>query len=441
MRNETLNNWPDYRTVAQQYYLHGSRNAPGIILLVTLVLLVVLSVTAYILSTNVASRRHRDQYIIDYQIARYGCDSAVKYALATLEDINHVLVNRPKEPDFSDLFSLSQTEYEELQQQWFAENVFDEGESFSDINTANSVKDANYKDANYIAGTDVNDPNSLTIRGPYGQLWPLITKPTELKIGSATVTIKIEDENAKYPLGWAMLNEKTVQREALVGLETFCEWMSIDDANISELKSQLKEISKIRPFKIAFKPITKTTKKKVMVRTKSRRRRRRNIQRYKTFKTTISPAAQLATQTVDFTKLFHSSLIDTEFLARPTVISENRKESALKYMGIWGSTKVNINTAPRQVLEAAFVFGGDEVQIADEIIRQRRIKPFKNIADLKQSLFGYSDSFEKCKNYITTASTFFTIRITAISGAAKASAVIAVTKEGKKTKQIAIISS
>lgn len=439
MKNKTLNNWTDYRTAAPRYYLHGNRSAPGIILLVTLVLLVVLSVTAYILGTNVASKRHRAQYIIDYQIARYGCDSAVKYALTTLEDINHALISRPKEPDFSDLFSLDQIEYEELQQQWFAENAIDDSERFSDHNIANSVNDVNY------IAVDVNDPNSLTIRGPYGPPWPLVTKPTELEIGSATVTIKIEDENAKYPLGWAMLNEKKVRREASAGLETFCEWMSIDDANISELKSQLKDIVKIKSFKLAFKPITKTTKKKVAVKTKSsrrrRRRRRRTAKRYKTVKTTISPVAQLDSQTVDFAKLFHSSLIDTEFLARPTIISENRKESALKYMGIWGSRKVNINTAPRQVLEAAFIFGGDEVEIADEIIQQRRIKPFEDIAKLRQSLFRYSDSIEKCKTYITTTSTFFTIRITAISGAAKASAVIAVIKEGKKTKQIAIISS
>jgi len=55
---------------------------PGIVLLVTLVLLVVLSALMFTLSTRISAQRHRNKYIIDYQAARYACDSAVKYALA-----------------------------------------------------------------------------------------------------------------------------------------------------------------------------------------------------------------------------------------------------------------------------------------------------------------------------------------------------------------------
>jgi type II secretory pathway component PulK len=132
-------------------------------------------------------------------------------------------------------------------------------------------------------------------------------------------------------------------------------------------------------------------------------------------------------------------MLDIESLARPIVVSDRREESALKYMGTWASTKVNINTAPRHVLEAAFIFGGDADRIADAIIRQRRIKPFENLDELKKSLFGYTDSIGKCEKYITTSSTFFTIRVTAVSGVAKASSVIAITKDGKKVQRIAVM--
>jgi len=132
-------------------------------------------------------------------------------------------------------------------------------------------------------------------------------------------------------------------------------------------------------------------------------------------------------------------MIDTEALARPTVVSPGRNESALKYMGMWGSMKVNINTAPRHVLEAAFIFGGDEVQIAEEIIQRRRIEPFVDMQDLKSDLFRYSDSIGECEKYITTVSRFFTIRVTAVSGVAKASTVIAITKDGTRIKRVAVI--
>jgi hypothetical protein len=431
------------------------RNRPGIVLLVTLVLLVVLSTLGYTLSTRVSAQRYRNQYIIDYSIARYGCDSAVKYALATLQDISEpVLIARPNEPDFSDLFILSEQEYEELLAEWAVEKAFNPLENVGDANDISDSNDFNeigrlidFNDVNEVSGiTDFNDPNSffndpnsLTVRGPYGQTWPFIIEPVEFEIGPATVRIEIEDENAKYPVGWVLMgdDDKQLQREALAGFETFCEWMDVNGVQIDELKDQLKQISEIKPFKLGLKPITRVERTPISTRTRTpTRTRRTRTPRVQMTRTIIPVSAQIA----DHAKLLHSSLIDTEVLARPTIISERRKESALKYMGMWGSRKVNINTAPRHVLEAAFTFGGDADEIAEEIIQRRRIKPFTNIEDLKRALFGYSNAIEKCEKYITTASKFFTIKVTAVSGVAKASAIIAITKEGKKIVKIAVIS-
>jgi len=392
------------------------------------------------LTSRVASQRRRDRYIIDYSKSRSGCDSAVKYPLATLQDINTPqLVSRPNEPDFSDLFILSEEDYEELLAERAAENAFDTDKGLrgiTDVNDANEINDFN--DISGIAG--FNEPNSLTIRGPYGPPWPFVTEPVEFEIGSATVKIEIEDENAKYPAVWAMLGDEEVRREALAGFETFCEWMGIEHTQIDSLREQLDEVSKIKPFKLDLKPITirtrtsTTTAKQTTGRTSIRRGRRITRPRYTTTRLPTSA------HTTDFAKLFHSSLIDIELLARPTIISESRKESALKYMGMWGSKEVNINTAPRQVLEAAFTFGGDADEIAEEIIQRRRIKPFKDIDELRQELLRYSDSIGKCESYITTVSKFFTIKVTATSGVAKASAIIAIMKDGRKLERIAVIS-
>ena len=140
-----------------------------------------------------------------------------------------------------------------------------------------------------------------------------------------------------------------------------------------------------------------------------------------------------------FAKLFHGSLIDTESLAQPTIVVGDRKEYPLKYMGLWGTRQVNINTAPRHVLEAALIFGGSEVEIAEEIIQLRREEPFANIEDLKNKLSRYSSSIAKCEAYITTESRFFMIKITSTSGVARASSMIAITKNGNKVTRIAVI--
>ena len=159
----------------------------------------------------------------------------------------------------------------------------------------------------------------------------------------------------------------------------------------------------------------------------------------RTIRKTIGVTTQIAEQSALYARLFHSSLLDIESLARPIVASDRRTESVLKYTGTWASMKVNINTAPRHVLEAAFMFGGDADKIADEIIRQRQVKPFENLDELKKLLFGYTDAVRKCEKYITTKSRFFTIRVTAVSGVARASSVIAITKDGDKVQRIAVI--
>lgn len=417
-------------------FIAGARR--GVVLLVTLVLLVVLATLGYTLTSRVAAQRHRNQYIIDYTAARYACDSAVRYTLATLEEIEPQLVSRPNEPDFSDLFVLDDVEYHELLAAWEMGPDFAQTGAVKDNSGAAGLDDVNDPDlgANQLAG--FSDLDSVPIRGPYGPAWPFVTEPAKFDIGSATVRIEIEDENAKYPLGWALLDDLKIQREVDAGFLTFCELARLDADQIAALTEQLAQVGKIKPFRVDFKRIYKTVKVPVKQPTTSKSRTTRTTTP-RTNRKLISESQQYSEQTEHFAKLFHSSLIDTEALARPTIVTESRKESPLKYIGMWGSRKVNVNTAPRHVLEAAFIFGGNEVEIAESIIQIRREKVFGTIQELKDELFRYSDSIDKCAEFITATSRFFTIRITAVSGSAKASSIIAITKDGDTVKRVAAI--
>ena len=60
--------------------------------------------------------------------------------------------------------------------------------------------------------------------------------------------------------------------------------------------------------------------------------------------------------------------------------------------------------------------------------------------ELKKILFRYSDSIDKCRDFLTTTSTVFTVRVTAVSGVAKVVAVAGMIKEGRQVKRIAVIS-
>ena len=408
-------------------------NRPGIVLLVTLVILVVLSMLGYTLSSRVMAERLRNQYLIDYSKARYGCDSALKYALATMEEIDPVLISRPDEPDFSDLFALDSIQYQKLLKQWESDSQADDSKK--------NILSSRILESNDANDTDLEDTENVSIQGPYGAPWPLIKEPAEFEVGTVKVRIEIEDENAKYPLGWAIVEDKENQSEIDAGFETFCEMSGLNYEQIDSLKSDLDEIKKLKTFKINFEPVITTTRQTVRTTSssKSSSSKTSSPTTSQVQRTVLTVSTQISNQTTSFARFFNSNLLDKEALAKPTIIDENRKESPLKYISTWGTRLVNVNTAPRHVLEAAFIFGGNQVEIAEQIIQLRKYKPFENIEDLKKRVIGYSDSIENCKTYITTASRLFTIRITAVSGLAKASAVIAITKDGKTVKRIAAI--
>jgi len=431
------------------------RDPPGVILLITLVILVILSTLGYTLSVRVAARRHRDQYVIDHAIARHACASGMKYALASLDNLGFELISRPNEPDFSDVFALSEPEYQKLlvrMERLLAEKSLSESDSGRDAATGgrtarntSGLEDVN--DVNEVDGVQrlAAAPANVEIPGPYGPPWPLVTEPVELEIGSARVKIEIEDENAKYPLGWAMLADDKLRTQAGAGWTTFCEWMGYTSQELAGLNKDLAAIGGKKAFKMEFKPETTEVPAPANLRSRITRPTpgaagsaavRRTVG-----KKSVSPEEQIQNQSKEFAKLFHSSLVNAPLLSRQSVVSDSRKESAMKYLGLWATRQVNINTAPRHVLEAAVSFGSiiHAPKIAEAIIQQRKIAPVADVNEIKQAVLGYSDAIEDCRNFLTATSTVFTIRITAVSGAARATAIAAVSKEGDKTQQIAVI--
>ena len=470
--------------------VYVSEKHKGVVLLFTLVLLVVLVTLSYTLTTKVRAQRSRDQYMVDYQAARYACDSVIKYNDDTLKGLKFKLISRPNEPDFSDLFSLTDEEYQQLIDIWTIDSNYvdtsndsnsyeDESLGFKSMASMaefydfNDMNDPNYpnefSDDNafydsfdrYNESNEPNEPNEITIRGPYGPEWPYVAEPMEIEIGTAKVTVEIVDENSKYPIGWVLIENEAIEKEAIAGFESFCEWMDINSLEIEQLFSELDEIREVKEFPVEFKltnigeskdsndpndlkdpndpndPNDTGTTKSDSKQSKKVSSIRKNVKKTKESKEKeIYPSTHMA----DFARLFNSTIIDTSLLSRATQISDERHESALKYISLWPVGKVNINTAPRNVLEAAFVFGGDQVAIADEVIVARREKPFKDIDELKKTLFEYSNSIAKCEKFITTESDFFTVRITGVSGAAKVTSVVAVKKNGKAFEIIAVIS-
>lgn len=424
----------------------------GIVLLITLVILVILATLGYTLSVRVAARRHRDQYAIDHSVARHACASGMRYALASLDKLDFALISRPNEPDFSDLFALTEPEYQKLLDQM--ELYFAEGRlADPDLKEKAGKRTSDKKKVLSDDANDADSPEGLLsnrrnvqIPGPYGPPWPLVAEPIEFEIGTARIKVEIEDENAKYPLGWAMLADEKLREEASAGWTTFCEWMGYSSQEITQLNKDLIAIGATKPFKMEFKATTTDVEVPANLRNRVTRptpggAASSAVARRTVSKKPVTAEQQLLQQNKEFASLFHSSMVDSALLSRPSIESDSRKESALKYLGLWGARQVNINTAPRHVLEAAVSFGSvlNAPKIAEAIIQQRKVKPVEDVNEIKRAVFGYSDAIEDCRSFLTATSTVFTIRVTAVSGVARAGAIAAVSREGDKIEQIAVI--
>ncbi len=448
----------------------------GLALFLTLVALVVLSGLVYGLVSRISLVRHRQQYMVDYQNARYACDSGMKYAMNSLSAIQPRLITRKDEPDFSDLFIKDKAEYDRYLADWALykaqlemqkaaeEGTDDPAKSASSglgkdlfkgltnlIKTGSSTKDSNSlasgAGAESANPASLADPNSIKIPGPYGPEWPLIAEPTEFELGDAKILIEIADENAKLPLVWSFTENSEVRRAAGDSTDLFCEWMQMSREQIKDLRQRLEVIAGKKAFSLKPKAVTVTVPAPAprVSRTVSRTPAPAEGQGSKSAEsrtpTTIDIHQQRApiANSSDFVRLLTSSLIDLESLAQPLPNTGKRYEAPIKYLGLWGATQVNINSAPRQVLEAAFMFGGNYVEIADGIIKQRREKPFKDTDELQDKLYTYGESIRKALPYITTTSTCLTIRVTARCGAATASSMASVLKTDKAIQTISMV--
>lgn len=435
----------------------------GIALILTMAILVILTTIIYSLVSRVLVHKRRQEYIINYQIARYACDSAMKYALTRINNINMKLITREDSPDFSDLFVLDHEQYTEILDTWAEEQRQKQIEDGDQEDMMAGVSgDPNTGESGFIDNPlssidgdgELTDVNDLVIPGPYGYQWPQVYKPIELEIGDAKVKITFNDENAKFPLTLMLTKDPELTRALDDALSIFCEWMQMDIEEIEMLAIQLQSVAEKKEYKLKMKPIIILEKTKSTAQSESpetgrargsrrsrgsRSSRRRPIARKPapTTKRTTRPADG---HIADFAKVLHSSKVNTFSLAKPLPGLMNRYESPLKYLGIWGTDKVNVNTAPRHVLEAIFALGGDQALIAEEIIQQRKFQPFKNIADLREMLYGYNDSFEKVKPYLITKSTYITVEVRAVCGNAKAASVTIVRKVGKSYQQIGMLS-
>jgi len=243
----------------------------------------------------------------------------------------------------------------------------------------------------------------------------LLTQDT-LDVGEAEVEIEIHDENGKYPLLWLMhspINGKRTHTQKSV--RKLADLFGADGATISKAIDLALNIGR----NLEIPDLDMTLRKS----TTGRRKQKRSD----TWRPRGKKLSDKMRQTREIRRFEGMAAFACEWQRE---LSENEDYEDLKlslldhkggfsdYLGSWGHTQININTAPVEVLEAAFGPLGMTAQMAQAIDDYRQANPFRSTGNLSK-VEGLDRGMLRGVKLLTTAkSNTFSVQVSARLGRA-----------------------
>lgn len=290
-------------------------------------------------------------------------------------------------------------------------------EGTGEVTNLNPYGDPNDPNAFY----DPNDPNSmsmqLTAADPES---PFLVYRKTIEVGEATVEIEIHDENAKWPMLWVLTSPFENDRDGKLtreNLKLLGDWLGADGEVMQEAAELTRELGK--KIKIPTSDITVAT-------TKSRSsdgktagkssRSRRTVQKKRIgYQKRLAERDSRYLAMGQFASQWQDAILHT---AEYEVLKKEmrQEEPVLEYLGIWGNTKVNVNNASAEVLQAALEPVGITAEVAQAIVEQRKTKPIGTITALNDLLPSDNQLREALGSLADVKSDTFSIHVTARLG-------------------------
>ncbi len=250
------------------------------------------------------------------------------------------------------------------------------------------------------------------------EISPFLFARQKLKIGPVSVDIKIYDENSKFPIYWLLHSpiEKNTDYRAK-SIKRLAERLeaepAVDKETVNLAQKTGKPLNVPEPVSYLYqRSFSRTQSRNVTWRLKASRQRRslavRGIDHDKLLRQTMS----------DFFYQWQKELKQNENYRNMLAPLPNHPGRFADYIGCWGHNKVNINTAPAEVLEAVFLPLGVTRKTAEAVVAHREKNPFANTTQL-QRVRGISRTMLSAVRALsTTNSDTFSIQITTSLGRA-----------------------
>jgi len=314
----------------------------GITLLITLMVLVVLASVIVVFQSDAAVQIRSSQHRLDRQQCRYAAESGFVIGA-------------------------------ELVRQYLREPLA--------VVPAAAPADAEMSEAGLTDPNQLLEPNSFGAEAfilpelEEEELPTFVLMRRKIKVAEAVVEIEIHDENAKWPMFWLLSSPFDGDKSYANSEKAFLDFSNRINIGLPEARvvgKRARELS--RNLKVPPAPLL--VSKQARAQNISRRGRRViYVDKVAAYKDRYAIMGS-------FASLWHNNLKVDEglaFLQEPLAAMPG---TARDYLSMWGTNKINLNTASDEMMEAAFKGFGLNAKQVESIIDYRTQQPFRNTGNL-----------------------------------------------------------
>ena len=273
-----------------------------------------------------------------------------------------------------------------------------------------------------------DDPNKAPELPEVPEKWTgYELKEAKLQVGKAEVTINIYGESYKLPLLWAINSpfEKSNKGSKLSMVRDLFEYLEIDAGKSQEIIRYLEKLTS--DIEVAYCP-TVVKKGDRWVRSgKSYTNEQINLLTIKNH--------------IQFSHIGSQWYRDANNKRYPEIremLTLPSGNLASDYLGLWGAVKININTAPAEVLAAAFGDIGMTMELAEKLVESRESQGLFRSPILIREIEGFEEIYTAIYPMADVIDHVYTAKITARSGEVTKTKSACFYRKGNKLEILAV---
>lgn len=276
------------------------------------------------------------------------------------------------------------------------------------------------------------DPNKYSAE-PNDLFEPAPSQPSfvfdqaHLELDDVVLDIEIHDENGKWPLIWIIRppvpggRGKQLAKNSLARFAEALQADSVDTGAVAALALKIGNPLNLPQAEVQMPPPGgKTTEKKSTVKTRSGKYRRARRSRRTSYRRQRADDKKRRALIPIFADRWVDQALHRPENADLRVPVPVLPGSFADYLGYWGTTHININSASAELLQSAFGAYGLTTEMAQAIVDHRDIALFKSTGQLKDVEGMDPDVAKDMARLAVTQGRCFSVHVTARKGRTEA---------------------